>query len=98
MPCGTALGKITMFFSFNLCYYLSGIVQANVSYKGYKIGQNSKTATIIEAAPAISCTGTTPEDDALLACLLDMYIIVLFTSGSCAPSFRLPNNFSLQFP
>ena len=74
---------------------MPGKVQANVSHKGWKSSQNSKAATT-EAAWAINCVWTRPANEALFGWWLDMYIVVLFTSGSCAPSFRAPSNCRLH--
>ena len=74
---------------------MPGKVQANVSHKGWKSSQNSKAATT-EAAWAINWVWTRPANEALFGWWLDMYIVVLFTSGSCAPSFRAPSNCRLH--
>lgn len=74
---------------------MPGKVQANVSHKGWKSSKNSKAATT-EAAWARNCVWTWPVNEALFGWWLDMYIVVLFTRGSSAPSFRAPSNCRLH--
>lgn len=77
------------------CYLPRGI-QANVSHNGKISGQKRKIAVRIEAAHAVKCLWSTPEAEAPFGCRLAMYIVVLFTSGSAAPSFLDPSNFWLK--
>lgn len=86
----------TISFSWTSKYYLPGKSQANVSQKGCKSSQKSKIASTTETAWVINCLWTRPEYEALFAWWLGMYIVVLFTSGSCVPSFRAPSNFWLH--
>lgn len=67
-----------------------------VSQRGCKSSQKSKIAATTETACVANCFCIRPGDEAALACWLAMYIVVLFTSGSCAPSFRVPSNFWLH--
>lgn len=71
-------------------------VRADVSHKGKISCQKSKRVKAEVAAPAVNCDWGRPENAALFACMRDRYIVLLFTSGSSAPSFRAPNTFWLK--
>lgn len=86
----------TSWLSWNLYCYLPRGIQANVSHNGKISGQKRKIAVRIEAAHAVKCLWSTPEAEAPFRCRLAMYIVVLFTSGSAAPSFLDPSNFWLK--
>lgn len=69
------------------------VSRPNVSHKGKISCQKRKIAIAKEAAGTVDCSWSRPDSDAPFACRLDMYIILLFTSGSSAPSFLAPNTF-----
>lgn len=71
-------------------------VQADVSHKGKISCQKSKRVKAEGAALAVNCDWGRPDNAALFACMRDRYIVLLFTSGTSAPSFRAPNTFWLE--